>query len=208
MTRYQYEYTAKLVPLNVPLTIPERDGQPSFSYTFDHQTFAGEKGSKRVIDVCDDHQRHKVIGKVNKLIAQTRLVGMRVHPRHRPTRTRARAARLNRTPDPRHRQRHPVHHRSQRRPVRGRQRRSSQEPTSTTTDTRTAKANRGQPTNPRRRSRTARHRSLPAHRGPPPPCRTRRTQPPPRLARAAHRPTSRRRGRGHRYAARASRAIT
>ena len=70
MTRYQYEYTAKLVPLNVPLTIPERDGQPSFSYTFDHQTFAGEKGSKRVIDVCDDHQRHKVIGKVNKLIAQ------------------------------------------------------------------------------------------------------------------------------------------
>ncbi len=35
MTRYQYEYTAKLVPLNVPLNIPAHDGQPSFSYTFD-----------------------------------------------------------------------------------------------------------------------------------------------------------------------------
>ena len=70
MTRYQWEYTARLVPLNVPLNIPARDGRPPFSYTFDHQTFAVEQASKRVIPVCDDHQRHKEIGRVDKLIAQ------------------------------------------------------------------------------------------------------------------------------------------
>ena len=65
-----WQYTGRLLPLDVPINIPARDGQPRFSYTFDHQTFAGEKGSKRVIDVCDDHNRLKVIGKVDRLIAQ------------------------------------------------------------------------------------------------------------------------------------------
>jgi hypothetical protein len=59
VTRYQYEYTARLVPLDVPLNIPARDGQPSLSYTFDYQTFWVEQASNRVIGICDDHQRHR-----------------------------------------------------------------------------------------------------------------------------------------------------
>jgi len=44
MTRYQYEYTARLVPLGVPINIPALDGKP-WSYTFDDQTFAVEQTS-------------------------------------------------------------------------------------------------------------------------------------------------------------------
>ena len=65
-----WQYTARLVPLDVQVSVPSKPDREPWHYTFTTETFAREKGSKRVIPVCDDHQRHKVIGKVDRLIAQ------------------------------------------------------------------------------------------------------------------------------------------
>jgi len=65
----RYEYTARLVPLGRAVNVPKIDGTPWY-YTFDHRSFAWEQESKRTINVCLRHELHKVIGKVETLLAQ------------------------------------------------------------------------------------------------------------------------------------------
>ena len=64
MTRFLY--SARLVPMGRPVNIPNEDGTPSFE-TFHDKSFELDRKAKTKPDVCLNHDRAMVIGKLAML---------------------------------------------------------------------------------------------------------------------------------------------
>ena len=69
MSGRRWAYTAKLVPIGVPVRIPAVKGEPVLT-TFDEKTFEMERKTAGRIKVCVDHDRTMEVGTLARLYPQ------------------------------------------------------------------------------------------------------------------------------------------